>query len=238
MTKAVILRRMTLEMAGKPFPSRRLEETRRDLAIHVAAHNIWTVSIVVDSGRTHEKSDMQTMPSFTTFPQGTIRQLRPSDLPRFRDHLLRLDSESRRDRFNGVADDNCVASYAERCFAQGTTVIGYVEGDKVLGAAELHERPELPEPTGEIAFSVERELQHMGIGRRLFERLIGNARGLGYTRLRVTTHPHNEAMKALARRFDAALSFEDGETVGVIDLHAPAAGGRRFFVSPAEHMFT
>lgn len=181
---------------------------------------------------------MQTMPSYTNFPPGTIRQLRPSDLPRFRDHLLRLDPESRRDRFNGVADDIFMVSYAERCFAEGTTVIGYVQGDKVLGAAELHERPELLEPTGEIAFSVERELQHMGIGRRLFERLIGNARGLGYTKLRVTTHPHNEAMKSLARRFDAALSFEDGETVGVVDLDPPAAGGRRFPVSPAEPMFT
>lgn len=180
---------------------------------------------------------MQTMPSFTSFPPGTIRQLRPSDLPRFRDHLVRLDPESRRDRFNGVADDNFVTSYAERCFAEGTTVVGYVEGDKVLGAAELHERPDLPEPTGEIAFSVERELQHMGIGRRLFERLIGNARGLGYTSLRVTTHPHNEAMKALARRFYAALSFEDGETVGVIDLDPSATVGRGF-APPVESMFT
>jgi GNAT superfamily N-acetyltransferase len=77
----------------------------------------------------------------------------------------------------------------------------------------------------------------MGIGRRLFERLIGNARGLGYTKLRVTTHPHNEATKALARRFDAALSFEDGETVGIIDLDPPIHGGRGFFGSPAERMF-
>jgi hypothetical protein len=186
---------------------------------------------------------MQTILPFTTFPPGTIRQLRPSDLPRFRDHLLRLDPESRRDRFNGVADDNYVASYAERCFAQGTTVIGYVEGGKVLGAAELHERPELPEPTGEIAFSVERELQRLGIGRGLFERLIGNARGLGYTKLRVTTHPCNEAMKALARRFDAALSFEDGETVGVIDLDPPryrrariicASSGAHVYLNPAD----
>ncbi len=177
---------------------------------------------------------MQTMPSPNTFPPGTIRQLRPSDLPRFRDHLLRLDSESRRDRFNGVADDGFVASYAARCFAEGTTVIGYVESDKVLGAAELHERPELPEPTGEIAFSVERELQYMGIGRRLFERLIGNALGLGYTKLLVTTHPQNEAMKALARRFDAALTFADGETVGVIDLDPSRLGGSGFLAAPAE----
>ena len=177
---------------------------------------------------------MQTMPFPTEFLPGTIRQLRPSDLPRFRDHLLRLDSESRRDRFNGAIDDNFLTNYAERCFAEGATVIGYVEGDEVLGAAELHERADLSEPTGEIAFSVERALQHRGIGRRLFERLIGNALGLGYTRLLVTTHPNNDAMKALARRFNAALTFQDGETVGVIDLDRSAARGRGFLAVPAE----
>jgi GNAT superfamily N-acetyltransferase len=174
---------------------------------------------------------MQAMNFPIAFPPGTIRQLRPSDLPRFRDHLLRLDPENRRDRFNGAADDNFLSVYAERCFAEGATVIGYVDGDRVFGAAELHERPDLPEPTGEIAFSVERECQHMGIGRRLFERLIGNARGLGYTKLLVTTHPHNDAMKALARRFDAALSFEDGETVGVIELDRSAAATGRGFLA-------
>lgn len=151
-------------------------------------------------------------------PQGVIRQLRPSDLPRFREHLLRLDPENRRDRFNGLTDDEFVGNYADRCFRDGTTVIGYVEDDKVLGAAELHERLGDDEPTAEIAFSVERALQKRGIGGRLFERLIGNARGLGYTKLRVATSPQNEAMKALARRFNATISFEAGETVGVIDL--------------------
>lgn len=164
---------------------------------------------------------MQQTAHHAVAPQGIIRQLRPSDLSRFQDHLLRLDDASRRDRFNGLTDDDFVASYAERSFRNGTTVIGYVEDDRVLGAAELHERPELPAPTGEIAFSVERALQHRGIGGRLFERLVAHAHALGYSRLLVTTHPHNEAMKSLARRFDAKLSFEAGETVGVIEL-APA----------------
>jgi GNAT superfamily N-acetyltransferase len=151
---------------------------------------------------------------------GTIRQLRPSDLPRFREHLLRLDAESRRDRFNGITDNNFIERYADRSFAQGTTVIGYVEGNEVLGAAELHERAEESEPTAEIAFSVERRLQNRGIGGRLFERLVMQARGLGYTRLRVTTHSQNGAMRALARRFNATLVFEQGETVGTIHLDA------------------
>ncbi|WP_315919719.1 GNAT family N-acetyltransferase [Mesorhizobium sp. SP-1A] len=149
---------------------------------------------------------------------GAIRQLRPSDFPRFRDHLLRLDARSRRDRFNGAAGDAFVSTYADRCFADGTTVVGYIENDQVLGAAELHERPEEDEPTAEIAFSVEPHLQNRGIGGRLFRRLIAQAKGLGYTRLHVTTHPDNAAMKALARRHAAKLSFEDGETVGTIEL--------------------
>lgn len=157
------------------------------------------------------------LPSVTQ-PAGIIRQLRPSDMPRFREHLLRLDAASRRDRFNGAINDNFLAAYAERSFSEGATVIGYVEDGEVLGAAELHERAEFAEPTGEIAFSVESRLQHRGIGGRLFERLIFHARALGYSRLLVTTHPQNEAMKALARKFDAALSFEAGETVGVIML--------------------
>lgn len=165
-------------------------------------------------------------------PRGTIRQLRPSDLPRFQEHLLRLDVASRRDRFNGLVDDTFLESYSERCFREGATVVGYVEDGRVLGAAELHERPERREPTGEIAFSVERPLQHRGIGGRLFERLIGHAYALGYTKLLVTTHPQNEAMKALARRFKAKLSFEAGETVGVIELEPAASRHVQFFPVP------
>jgi GNAT superfamily N-acetyltransferase len=159
-------------------------------------------------------------PEISSF--GMIRQLRPSDMPRFRDHLLRLDPESRRDRFNGYVDDVFIAGYVERSFAQGATVIGYVEGERVLGAAELHERADQMEPSAEIAFSVERPLQHRGIGGRLFDRLVEQARGFGYTRLLVTTHPDNRAMKALARKHEARLTFEDGEAVGVIELLPPA----------------
>lgn len=151
---------------------------------------------------------------------GTIRQLRPSDMPRFAEHLTRLDEQSRRDRFNGLTDDDFLRAYADRCFRQGVTVIAYVEGDKILGAAELHERPDEDEPTAEIAFSVERELQHRGIGGRLFRRIIAQARGLAYTRLQVTTHANNAAMRALARRFNARLSFEHGEANGIIELDA------------------
>ncbi|WP_157014158.1 GNAT family N-acetyltransferase [Mesorhizobium xinjiangense] len=153
--------------------------------------------------------------------KGRIRLLTADDRGLFCDHLLRLDATSRRDRFNGVTDDEFVRAYAARCFAgdtERTIVVAYVCDGRVEGAAELHEtgRGELRQ--AEIAFSVEDHRQNMGIGSWLFERLIEYARTLGYQQLLVTTHPQNEAMKALARRFSARLSFQDYETLGTIDL--------------------
>lgn len=152
---------------------------------------------------------------------GVIRQLRPSEEILFREHLLGLDPISRRDRFNGVTTDAFLSQYSERSFREGTTVVGFVVDGKVRGAAELHERSDLPEPTGEIAFSVDKDFQFQGVGAALFKRLIEAARGYGYEKLIVTTHPHNEAMKSLARRFNARLTFEEGETVGLIELAKP-----------------
>lgn len=153
---------------------------------------------------------------------GSIRVLRPADLPIFRDHLLRLDPESRFDRFNGVTNDRFVRAYAEKCFSGKTVVYGYVEDGVVHAAAELHHLEREDKAAGEIAFSVERHLQGKGLGSRLFEHLIALARRLGYRQLRVTTHSDNAAMKALARKFNARLTFASSETVGVIHLDQPA----------------
>jgi len=162
--------------------------------------------------------------NIVTRPDGLIRQLRPSELPKFRDHLLRLAPEARRDRFGGIVQDAYVRSYAELCFRDGTTVVGYVVDDWVRGAAEIHEQPQARPPAAEIAFSVERGWQRLGIGSMLFDRLIELALNFGYSRLNVSTHPQNDAMKALARHFGAAIHFEQGETVGYIDI---GAGGPR-----------
>jgi hypothetical protein len=48
--------------------------------------------------------------------------------------------------------------------------------------------------------------------------LITEAEGRGYERLRITTGYSNEAMRALAQKFGARLTFRQGETTGTIDL--------------------
>jgi GNAT superfamily N-acetyltransferase len=148
---------------------------------------------------------------------GSIRTLTAREMPLLREHLLRLDPESRRDRFNGAADESFVESYAARCLADGTVVIAYVEDGKVLGAAELHQ-PDSSDGMPEIAFSVERSVRRKGVGSILFKRLITEAEGRGYQSLRITTGYSNEAMRALAHKFGAHLTFRQGESTGSIDL--------------------
>jgi GNAT superfamily N-acetyltransferase len=153
-----------------------------------------------------------------TLPKGKVRVLKPSELPLLRDHLLRLDPRSRRDRFNGAVDEDFIVRYAIGCLDDGVIVIGYFENGEVHAAAELHAPKRSADRTPEIAFSVEHHLRRRGVGSVLFKALLAEAKRAGYRRLRVTTGAYNEAMRALARKFGARLDFDHGEVSGVIDL--------------------
>jgi GNAT superfamily N-acetyltransferase len=149
---------------------------------------------------------------------GTVRTLSQSELPLLRDHLLRLDRTSRHDRFHGFMDDGFIKRYAEKCANDGTVIIAYLENGAVRGAAELHPPEQSPDGEPEIAFSVERSARRKGVGSILFRKLIAEARARGYGSLRITTGAQNEAMRALANKFGANLTFRHGESTGSIDL--------------------
>jgi GNAT superfamily N-acetyltransferase len=150
---------------------------------------------------------------------GYVRTLSQSEeLPLLRDHLLRLDSDSRHDRFNGFLDDSFIERYAEKCANDGTIIVAYMENGMVRGAAELHPPEDSTECLPEIAFSVEACVRRRGVGSVLFRRLISEARWKGYHTLRVTTGAQNQAMRALAGKFGAQLVFRHGESSGTIDL--------------------
>jgi GNAT superfamily N-acetyltransferase len=155
----------------------------------------------------------------STLARGNVRTLRQQEeLPLLRDHLLRLDQESRHDRFNGFMDDSFIERYAAKCADDGTTIIAYIEGGAVRGAAELHPPDQSPDSLPEIAFSVEACVRRQGVGSILFKRLIEEARSKGYHSLRITTGAQNQAMRALANKFGAHLTFRHGESTGSIDL--------------------
>lgn len=148
---------------------------------------------------------------------GYVRTLiQQEELPLLRDHLLRLDAESRHDRFNGFLDDSFIERYAARCAEDGTVIVAYIVDGVVRGAAELH--PPEGDSLPEVAFSVEASARRQNVGTVLFSRLIAEARWKGYKRLRITTGAENHAMRALAKKFGAHLQFRYGESTGTIDL--------------------
>lgn len=159
-----------------------------------------------------------------TGSKGTIRSLINQELPQLRDHLLRLDAESRRDRFNGYADESFIDRYSQKCGGDGTIIIAFFgEDGQVHAAAELHQPDLSSDSLPEIAFSVEAHLRRKGIGSILFRQLMEVARSLCYERVRITTGAQNQAMRALANKFGAHLTFRQGESTGTIDLKQEAA---------------
>jgi GNAT superfamily N-acetyltransferase len=155
----------------------------------------------------------------STLATRSVRTLRQQEeLPLLRDHLLRLDRGSRHDRFHGFIDDSFIERYAAKCAGDGTVIIAYIEEGVVRGAAELHPPAQSPDALPEIAFSVEACVRRQGVGSVLFRKLIAEARAKGYQSLRITTGAQNQAMRALAHKFGANLTFRHGESTGDIDL--------------------
>jgi GNAT superfamily N-acetyltransferase len=175
----------------------------------------------------------------STLVKGSVRILRLQALPLLRDHLLRLDRASRYDRFHGFVGDDFIERYARKCAADGTVVIAYLEDGAVRGAAELHPPEQSADAQPEVAFSVEDVVRRRGVGSILFQKLIAEAHARGYRSLRITTGPQNGAMRALANKFGADLSFQDGASTGTIDLsrqhppEAPASAASAFAVARA-----
>lgn len=156
-----------------------------------------------------------------TVPTGTIRKLWPTETAKFRDHLLRLDRQSRRMRFAHGVSDRFVEDYAARMADMGGIVYGYFEGEDVRAVAELKKLGDTWGREAEAAFSVEQPLQEHGIGTLLMGRVIRAARNRGVQHLCISCLAENSKMQAIARHFEAELRFEYGEVVGEIVPEGP-----------------
>jgi GNAT superfamily N-acetyltransferase len=158
-------------------------------------------------------------------PQGFIRKLYPTDLPAFREHLLRLDADTRHSRFGMGASDSFVSDYADRCFALVGVTFGYFEDGMIRGAAELRDMGHDGQD-GEAAFSIENGWRGRGLGTALFKRVIRAARNRRMKRLYASCLTHNRAMQALARKFEAELTFDSGDVIGVLNADEATAESR------------
>jgi RimJ/RimL family protein N-acetyltransferase len=153
--------------------------------------------------------------------EGIIRRLWPTETDKFRDHLLRLDKDSRRLRFAHAVSDAFVEDYASRMSEYGSLVYGHVVDGKVRGAAELHRLGDGWGEEAEAAFSVEMAYQDNGVGSDLMGRVVRAARNRRVRRLYMSCLAENAKMQVIARKHEAVLRFEYGEVIGEILPETP-----------------
>jgi RimJ/RimL family protein N-acetyltransferase len=161
-------------------------------------------------GATMEKTVLEPLPV-----GGVIRKLWAAEADDYRQHLLRLDRESRTRRFGGAVSDEVLIRHAATINQFGVVVYGYFLEGVLRGAAEL--RPEGPlARTAEAAFSIERPWQSLGVGTALLQRVLLTARNRGIKRLQMQCLADNRRMQELARKFAAEFTFDFGSVVGEI----------------------
>ncbi|MBO0764617.1 MAG: GNAT family N-acetyltransferase [Hyphomicrobiaceae bacterium] len=148
--------------------------------------------------------------------EGSIRRLWPTETDKFRDHLLRLDPESRRLRFAHLVSDDFIKAYASRMTEYGSLVYGHLVDGVVRGASELRRLGDAWGEQAEAAFSVEKPYQDHGVGTDLMGRVVRAARNRNIRRLYMSCLAENARMQAIARKHDALLRFEYGDVVGEI----------------------
>jgi GNAT superfamily N-acetyltransferase len=167
--------------------------------------------------------DMPEAPLSESHPisAATVRKLWPTEGELFRDHLLRLDKDSRRLRFAHGVSDGFIEDYAARMSDMGSIVFGYFVDGEIRAAAELRKLADNWGVEAEAAFSVERAYQDQGIGSALMGRVIRSARNRGVRLLFMSCLAENAKMQAIARKHEADLRFEYGEVIGEIIPSGP-----------------
>ncbi len=129
---------------------------------------------------------------------GVIRKLWVGETDAYRDHLLRLDRESRNRRFSGAVSDESVARHAASAGGFGVVLHGFFADGVLRGAAELRSIGPVFAREGEAAFSVELAWQSHGVGTVLLERTLLSARNRGIKLLRMHCLADNRRMQQLA----------------------------------------
>jgi RimJ/RimL family protein N-acetyltransferase len=137
-----------------------------------------------------------------------------SECDKFRDHLLRLDRESRRMRFGMAVSDDFIRDYAARLSDMRCLVYGFFIDGEMRAAAEMRQIGDAWSTDAEGAFSVEEAYQNRGIGTDLLGRIIRAARNRGISRLYMNCLAENHKMQRICRKFRAELHFDHGEVVG------------------------
>jgi GNAT superfamily N-acetyltransferase len=152
---------------------------------------------------------------------GVIRKMWIDRAGPYRNHLLRLDAESRRNRFGGAVSDEFIINYIELSFGLDAVIHGFFADGMLRGVAELRPLGNGFPEEAEAAFSIEKPWQSHGVGTALLERTLLAARNRRIKLMHMACLANNRRMIDLARKFEAELKFDFGSVVGEVEAPHP-----------------
>ena len=170
---------------------------------------------------------------------GTIRKLWVGETAALRDHLLRLDPDSRRSRFGSPVNRFFIDQYASRALTPESVVHGMFVDGTLRAAAELRVFGKPFPFDAEAAFSVEREWQSRGVGSELLDRTVLAARNRNIRTIYLNCLTENRRMQAIARKHEASLRIRADEVIGeVVNSGATPLSVAREFMADGYGMAT
>lgn len=147
-----------------------------------------------------------------------VRTLTPLELPRYRDHLLRLGVDDRRLRFGFPIPNERIVDFVDRLDLLDTRILVHSGPDlEVIGAVQVSVASW---DAVEFAFSVEAPYRGRGVATALFDRALLWARNRRIRRAYVQCLAENHAMRRIARKAGMVISTETGESEGALCIPA------------------
>ena len=139
------------------------------------------------------------------------RKLSAADAGLLAGHLKRLEPNDRQLRFWGGVTDRAIDEYCAKLDWTAAVVVGAFVDGELRGVGELVRVRMVPRLMAEVAFSVEGPWQNAGVGTELLRRVLTVARNRCIDRVYMLCLAENRKMQKIARKFEAVLSFEEGE---------------------------
>lgn len=148
-----------------------------------------------------------------------MRILRESEMPRYREHLLCLDTKDRRMRFGSSLDNAGIEAHVQHLRERADRILALLdEFGSVVAAVHIA----LLEPAAaELGVTVDRRWRGRGVGRALFEQALAWLRCRGIRRVFLVFLSENRAMRALARAFGMSTQNDAGEMTAELTLPLP-----------------
>ena len=146
-----------------------------------------------------------------------IRQLHARHQPRMLAHLLTLSAADRWLRFGHVASDSQINHYVTQLDFARDELYGIFDSHLKL-VAMAHLAFDEARRGAEFGVSVQTHLRGRGLGARLFERAVTQARNRGAQSLAIHIARENTAMLTIVRRAGAHLEYDGTEATAQLDL--------------------